>query len=166
MAKDTIAMPVDGTSAHVGIQPSQNHVDSAGWDKIRHLSEESQAWELSLSNWQTLKVFKKASFWSFIASLSIVMEGYDTALTGGMWGMPAFRRYFGDYLPDKEEWQVSASWQAGIGQASTVSNYIGIPLAAWMVERYGYRKTLIINYLMILPFIGMCCPRRALLLTL
>lgn len=35
-----------------------------------------------------------------------------------------------------------------------MGNFIGIPFGAFLVDRLGYRKTLLINYVLIVPFIG------------
>lgn len=94
------------------------------------------------------------------------MEGYDTALLGSFWALPAFREHFGEYLVDRGTWQIPAPWQAAIGQAPVIGNFFGIFWGAYCVERYGYRKTLMLNMALMMPFIGIVtfAPNKAVLL--
>ena len=111
--------------------------------------------------------------WAAAASMSIIMEGYDTALLGAFWGLPAFREHYGEYLPDKQEYQVPAPWQIGIGQASTIGNFFGESSAvdnarlylaeeqfsgifwgSFLIDRFGYRRSLLLNLFLMIPFIA------------
>ena len=93
-------------------------------------------------------------FWALIASLSIIMEGYDLSLTGSYTALPAFRKHFGNYYPDIDQYQIPASWQSALGVAGLLGNYLGIPFGAFLVERFGYRHALQMNYVLIMPFIA------------
>ena len=109
------------------------------------------------------------------------MEGYDTALLGSFWGLPAFREHYGEWLPDKQEYQVPAPWQIGIGQASTIGNFFGerakcteyegltlqgIFWGSFLIDRFGYRKSLLLNLFLMIPFIAIVtfAPNKAVLL--
>jgi len=86
--------------------------------------------------------------------------GQGTQLTknpfsgGSFNSLEQYRRVFGNFYPAINDYQVPASWQSAIGLGGTLGNFIGIPWGAFLVERLGYRKTLLINYVIIVPFIG------------
>lgn len=82
------------------------------------------------------------------------MEGYDTALIGAFWGLPAFRERYGVYLPSSGGYQVEAQWQAAISQAATIGNFFGIFWGSYLIDKYGYRRTLLLNHMLMIPFIG------------
>lgn len=54
----------------------------ANFDMVAHQSEAANATaqEHTLTVWQTLKKYPKACLWSFVVSMVIIMEGYDTIL--------------------------------------------------------------------------------------
>lgn len=72
---------------------------------------------------QSLKVYPKAIFWSLMVSMCVVMEGYDTILIGNFFAYPTFKEKYGTFLgPPINGYQLTAAWQAGLGNASGVSN--------------------------------------------
>lgn len=111
---------------------------------------------------------------------TLIMEGYDRALIGNFWALPAFSRRYGVYVPSKGTYTVEAPWQLGITngvQAGAfrkslashiiivsilltdgLSMLVGSLAAGWLVERFGYRKTVIANLLIMVPLIGMSVP--------
>lgn len=68
--------------------------------------------------------------------------------------MPQFQQCFGVYHPATKKYVIPANWQVAIGLGATLGTFIGIPWGAWLVDRYGYRKTLMLNYLIITPLIA------------
>jgi len=58
---------------------------------------------------QAMKLYRKAVFWSFVVSLSIIMEAYDTQLIGSFFGFPPFQKKYGE--PYKGGYQIQAHWQ-------------------------------------------------------
>lgn len=55
---------------------------------------------------------------------------------------PSFQRKFGEYQGEEDGWQVSAPWQAGLKNASTIGTIFGAILNGWATSRWGYRKVL------------------------
>ena len=96
----------------------------------------------------------QALVWSFVISLCIVQEGYDTGLLSSFYGLPAFQQRYGEYDPHTKKWAISAAWQAGLQQSVTVGSFFGIVWGSWLVDRLGYRKALMVNLVLIIPFIG------------
>lgn len=44
---------------------------------------------------RSLRVYRKAVFWSVAMSTAIVMEGFDINLLNSLYGFPSFQRKFG-----------------------------------------------------------------------
>ena len=51
------------------------------------------------------------------------MEGYDKALIGNFWALPAFSERYGIYVPSKNTYTVEAKWQVAISQAATIGSF-------------------------------------------
>jgi SP family general alpha glucoside:H+ symporter-like MFS transporter len=124
--------------------------------------------------------------------MSIIMEGYDWGLQGSLWGMIEYRKVsetsgrkcvtdpktFGSYYPELDDWQPTAAWQvstpsqawltpqSAISQAPSIGAIFGVYWGAWLNDRYGYRKSLMINYVICIPiiFIFFFATNRAMLL--
>src|SRR6266516_5495466 len=62
---------------------------------------------------QCMRLYPKAIGWSVMLSLTIVMEGYDTALINSFYAFPVFKTAYG---LDKGggNYQISAAWQSGL----------------------------------------------------
>jgi len=126
----------------------------SGFQDIQADAQLGETFEHELGLLNAIKLYRKAIFWAFIASLSIIMEGYDLALTGSYTALPVFRQYFGTYYPAIDQWQIPAQWQSALQVAGLCGNFIGIPFGGWLIERYGYRYALMGNYVLIMPFIA------------
>lgn len=89
------------------------------------------------------RLYPKAMFFSFALSLAVIMEGYDTALLGNFYGIPAFAKKFGEPAAIKngvQTYQVSASWQSALGNGTAAAQIIGLFINGILSERIGYRK--------------------------
>ncbi|OAA78978.1 maltose permease MAL31 [Akanthomyces lecanii RCEF 1005] len=105
------------------------------------------AHELSL--WDAVKAFPMAIFWCLMVSMCVIMEGYDTILIGNFYAYPEFAKKYGQFVDEKGRHQLSASWQAGLGNASQVGCFIGVVAAGYLVTRFG-QKYIIIGALLVL----------------
>ena len=94
------------------------------------------------------------------------MEGYDTSVGGGA-SLYEYRKvrsvlvrelnrrqYFGTYVPALKDYQLTPACQGALSQAGNIGNVFGIAIGTFTIDRYGYRKTLLANYVIIMPFIG------------
>lgn len=77
-----------------------------------------------------------------MASFCIIMESYDTLLLGSLFALPAFKEHFGVYNA-KTGYQIAAPWQAGTQQGANIGSFFGIIMGAIMVDRLGYKKTIV-----------------------
>ncbi|KAG2416920.1 hypothetical protein HFD88_008137 [Aspergillus terreus] len=119
---------------------------------VEHLSEpadtkeaqQASAAEHEATFWQALKTNHKAALWSAAISLTIIMEGYDVGLIYQFFGYPAFQKTFGTYLPEKEGYEVSGPWQAGLSNGANAGIVIGGFLNGYLSARYGYKKVIIV----------------------
>ena len=89
------------------------------------------------------RLYPKAMFFSFALSLAVIMEGYDTALLGNFYGIPAFAKKFGQPAAIKngvQTYQVPAAWQSALGNGTAAAQIIGLFINGILSERIGYRK--------------------------
>lgn len=77
--------------------------------------------EHNMSVRQSLRFWWKAIVFSFIISLAVVMEGYDTSLMNKFFAFEPFRNRFGDQDDPEGGKLVSARWQTIILNGTQVS---------------------------------------------
>lgn len=98
--------------------------------------------EHNLNVADALKLYKKAVFWSFVVSLTIIMDGYDGALIGGLFAQPAFQKHYGVQLPDGS-WSIPAFWQTVLGMGAPIGRVVGGLGVSFFVNIWGSKLTLI-----------------------
>ncbi|KAK8216653.1 MFS alpha-glucoside transporter-like protein [Phyllosticta capitalensis] len=103
--------------------------------------------------WEAIKTHRKAVIWSMLVSTAIIMESYDTSLVGALFAQPAFSKKYGRFFSHKKGYQVTGPWQVGLGNATTCGTIIGAFFNGWFTDRYGYRKVLLANLILICAFI-------------
>ncbi|PHH63859.1 hypothetical protein CDD81_5416 [Ophiocordyceps australis] len=99
--------------------------------------------EHGMTLWEGMRLYPKAMAWSMAVSLVVVMEGFDNALIGSFYALPAFRRTYGEPLPDGS-YGLSAPWQAGLSGAMNAGQVLGLLLNGFIAERLGYRNTMVL----------------------
>lgn len=114
---------------------------SQDWSEITQDAKEATAAEHSTTFWQGIKLYRKAAFWSFIVSMTIIMEGYDTALLGNFYALPAFREEYGSLY--EGSYQISSPWMNMLSYLQMVTNIIAAQVAGSLSQRYGYRPLLL-----------------------
>lgn len=77
--------------------------------------------EHKMSVRQSLRFWWKAIVFSFVISLAVVMEGYDTSLMNKFFAFEPFRNRFGDQENPEGGRLVSARWQTIILNGTQVS---------------------------------------------
>jgi SP family general alpha glucoside:H+ symporter-like MFS transporter len=70
--------------------------------------------EKSMGLIQALKLYPKAVGWSVVLSSALIMEGYDLALLGSLYGSPMFNRKYGVLNEKTRKWAVQPSWQSAL----------------------------------------------------
>ncbi|KAL2856505.1 general substrate transporter [Aspergillus pseudoustus] len=111
--------------------------------------------EHSMTVWEALRRYRKACLWSMAFSLTIIMDGYDTAILGSLQAFPAFKYKFGHQVGDTTDWQLNPRWQVAIGLSNPLGNLIGVYINSFLTERIGHRKALLgtLTYLIGIIFI-------------
>lgn len=99
--------------------------------------------EKSMGLFQAIKLYPKAVGWSVVLSSALIMEGYDLALLGSLYGSPQFNRKYGVLNPTSGKYSVPASWQSALSNGARAGEVIGLIINGFVSERYGYRKTMI-----------------------
>lgn len=89
-----------------------------------------------------VKRYPKACAWSAVVSLCIIMDGYDLALMGSLFGFPAFQRAYGHQVGDTGRYTLSAQWQMALGMAVPVGNIVGITMNGYLTDRFGHKPVL------------------------
>ena len=69
------------------------------------------------------------------------MEGFDVVLLGNFYALPQFQKAYGKQLPSGE-YQITATWQAGLSNGANVGEIIGLCINGWASERFGYKRTM------------------------
>lgn len=79
--------------------------------------------EHNMSVRQSLRFWWKAIVFSFVISLCVVMEGYDTSLMNKFFAFQPFRNKFGDEIDADGNKLVSSRWQTIILNGTQVRIY-------------------------------------------
>jgi SP family general alpha glucoside:H+ symporter-like MFS transporter len=90
-------------------RPSTTHTIAPN-DEAQHAAAD----EKSMTLVQAIKLYPKAVGWSVVLSSALIMEGYDLALLGSLYGSPQFNRKYGVYNPTSRKWSVPANWQSAL----------------------------------------------------
>ncbi|KAK5655196.1 hypothetical protein OQA88_6095 [Cercophora sp. LCS_1] len=98
---------------------------------------------------QAIKTYPKAVAWSVLLSSTLIMEGYDLALVGNLYASPMFKQKYGVYDPATDKYVISAAWQSGISNGARAGEIIGLIIAGWTADRYGYKMTTIGSVLLL-----------------
>ncbi|KAL3954156.1 hypothetical protein ACCO45_012112 [Purpureocillium lilacinum] len=125
-------------------------------DEIDRLADaaDANAQEHELTFWEALRLYPKGVLWSIVMSTGVVMEGYDAKLVGTLYAQPAFQKAFGTHVKGNS-YQISAPWQTGLSNGSAAGQLIGLLLAGYLSERFGFRKTMMGGLATIVAFIFM-----------
>lgn len=92
---------------------------------------------------QAFQTNKKAVFWSFVISMAIIMEGYDTALIPQFFGYPSFQQRYGQFYPDIGQYSLNGVWQAALSNGQALGVIVGGFINGWASAKYGYKKTML-----------------------
>lgn len=114
---------------------------SQDWSEVTQDAKKATAAEHSTTFWQGIKLYRKAAFWSFIVSMTIIMEGYDTALLGNFYALPAFKEEYGTL--SKGSYQISSPWMNMLSYLQMITNIIAAQAAGSLSQRFGYRPLLL-----------------------
>ncbi len=91
----------DETTPLLDVDVKEIHVQSE--QSARHTE-----FEHGLSIWQAFKVYRPAVFWCTLATLTVVLNGFDNALIGSLISVESFTQQFG--RPYGDGFVIGAAW--------------------------------------------------------
>ncbi|KZM28416.1 uncharacterized protein EKO05_0004852 [Ascochyta rabiei] len=94
---------------------------------------------------QSLRFWWKAIVFSFVISLAVVMEGYDTSLMNKFFAFEPFKNRFGDETNPEGGRVVSSRWQTIILNGTQVGCILGLIINGYITEWIGYKKTMVVS---------------------
>lgn len=131
------------------VTPSRLEIEDANLEikmqgsNLNHIAREAAELEHQLGAMAAIKAYPMAIFWAVLVSMCVVMEGYDTILIGNFYSYPTFAKKYGSYYPDVGNYQLTAAWQAGLGNASGVGAFFGVLLNGYLVGKLGMKRVLL-----------------------
>lgn len=89
-------------------------------DDLHKLNQEEQEAEVRLVTQkehemgvvEAIKLYPKATAWSLLFCMGVIMNGFDAQVIGNMFPVARFQRDFGYHFEGK--WNISAAWQSGL----------------------------------------------------
>ena len=123
------------------------HADVAGVDEVvgkNDLNAQARVatdTEHSMTTWQALKAYPKAVMWGSLFTSGLIMVGYDSAILGNFYALPAFNEKYGHNYGGDAGYQVPAPWQVALGLGGPIGQLIGALATTFPLEKYGRKKT-------------------------
>ncbi|CCE83101.1 Piso0_002880 [Millerozyma farinosa CBS 7064] len=91
---------------------------------------------------EAIRLHYKAVIWSLLLSVSCLMEAYDQKILFGFTGLPVYQKRFGEEVsPGK--YSLSSKWTTLLTNGVHFGQIIGLFIAGIVVERIGYRYSII-----------------------
>lgn len=134
-------------------QPNAQHDEAVTPETLASEAKVAAEAEHYMTLWEAVKTYPKAIGWSVLLSTTLIMEGYDLALLGNLYASPVFNQKFGTYDTKKEKFAVSAAWQSGLSNGARAGEIIGLILAGWASDRYGYKMTTVGALVLMIAFV-------------
>ncbi|RMD42167.1 hypothetical protein DV735_g2962, partial [Chaetothyriales sp. CBS 134920] len=137
------------------------HGLNAAMPHLRRLSTDARAAakkEHKMTFLSAMRLYPKATAWSILLSMTIVMEGFDLTLISSFFAFPVFRRAYGtptnpDAPNGQLNYQISPSWQAGLTNGAVAGEIIGLLFNGILTDHLGYHKTMIITLIWMCLFV-------------
>ena len=109
--------------------------------------------ERHMSLLAAVRLYPHAIGWSVLLSSTLIMEGYDLALLSSLYASQVFNQKFGTLDEATGKWSLSAAWQSGLSNGARAGEILGLILAGWTSDRYGYKATTIGSLVLMILFI-------------
>ncbi|KAF2623593.1 general substrate transporter [Macroventuria anomochaeta] len=119
-------------------QPIAAHLVAPN-EEAQHAADD----EKSMGLFQAIRLYPKVVGWSVVLSSALIMEGYDRALLGSLYGSSMFNQKYGLLNERTGKWAIQPNWQSALSNGARAGEVIGLLINGFVSERYGYRKTMI-----------------------
>jgi MFS transporter, SP family, general alpha glucoside:H+ symporter len=120
------------------------HVVGKADEMLAEVAAEATNFEHELAVRDALRIYWRGVVFAVIITLTIIMRVYDIVIINSFFALPAFRNKFGVEVEGSGH-QITAPWQAALGNASLVGQVIGAFLVAYPMEWFGRKRTLIFS---------------------
>lgn len=137
--------------SHIEVASEKSRNNIILEDLIKNAREATEE-EHNLSARTALKESWPAVLWSFVMSSTIIMEGYDTNLMPSFFAYHTFQQKYGIEIAPGE-YELEGSWQSALGCAASIGIIISLCFNGILVERYGHRKIILVNLIILAAFI-------------
>lgn len=98
--------------------------------------------EYKMTFLERVMLYPKAIGWSILLSLTIVLEGEDTALINKVCVSPEIRKSYAQPTADSGIYETARAWQSALTNGAVVGLILGLLFAGQLTERSGYEKTM------------------------
>lgn len=98
--------------------------------------------------WTNLKKDKRFVLWSLYVMTLVFGWGYDNGLSGAAIAFPEFRKAYGNYYTDGDQYVIPALWQSLWNAASTIGQVFGAFLTGQFADYLGRRAILWIGVIL------------------
>ncbi|WQF75550.1 Putative major facilitator, sugar transporter, major facilitator superfamily [Colletotrichum destructivum] len=113
----------------------------------------AREYEEQHSYMQTVNKFRPAIKWSILFAITIVGEGYDLALMGNFFSLAQFQNLFGHSSGRGAAKEIPALWQSMILTSSQAGQVSAMYFAGLSMDKYGYRKTMMVSLGTVIVFL-------------
>lgn len=131
---------VTAHTENVGVETAV--LQSVGADTTAHAKQAART-EHELTAREAIRKYPRAIMWCLVVSMCVVMEGYDLNLLTNFYAYPAFAKRYGTFVESSNNYQLSAPWQAALGNASGIGAFFGTLLNGYLVTKFGHIRVLI-----------------------
>ncbi|KAK8852099.1 MFS general substrate transporter [Apiospora arundinis] len=142
--------PMDDSSAQALEKDGADVVcleQSATMSKDAKVEASAKSLDLSVKEqyqklWTSMKSQRRFCWWALYVMVLTFAWGYDQGLSGTAIAFPEFRKVYGNYYTQGDQWVIPALWQSLWNAASTIGQVFGGFLAGQFVDTFG-RKFLL-----------------------
>jgi MFS transporter, SP family, general alpha glucoside:H+ symporter len=125
---------------------SAQHIEQAqDYNNLLHVDQQAHdatKREHRMTLREGISLYPMAVGWSFLISMAIIMEGFDTALLNSLYTFQEFRKTFGVMVKDGGEYEITAKWQTSLINGSVSGAVVGLFINGVLTEKFGYRRTM------------------------
>ncbi|KAI6711895.1 hypothetical protein JHW43_005560 [Diplocarpon mali] len=134
---------VNNGSAGIELQGLEGGLPLAGpidLNEIAAAAERATQLERDMPFWEAVKLFRRAIISVVVVLVSIVGEGFGSALTNSLFAQESFNEKFGVCVDGK--WDVPARWKSAMEIAPVGGEIVGLLISGSLVDVWGFRKTM------------------------
>ncbi|WVF71044.1 hypothetical protein IAT40_005841 [Kwoniella sp. CBS 6097] len=114
---------------------------------VRNRAIRYRAWDEKVTSKQGYFKYKAGSWWSLTLSFALVMDGFYAITISSFYGQRQFQERFGEVLAPGQPKAISAAWQSGLHNGSSVGSIFGLVITSWAADKYGVRPCMLFFFI-------------------